>query len=166
MRVLVDTSVWSLSLRRNAPSNHASAKILADLIRDGRVEMMGAIRQELLSGVRSEKHFEALRQKLRSFPDLPLETEDHELAADFFNRCRGRGVQGSNTDFLICAVVSRREMAILTTDRDFFYFAEHIPVRLVSTHGQPLVDGLSKRADSGMSTDEILALTRDPARKQ
>lgn len=133
MRVLVDTSVWSLSLRRDAPSHHASAKVLADLIRDARVEMIGAIRQELLSGVRSERQFEALRQTLRSFPDLGLETEDHELAASYFNRCRSQGVQGSNTDFLICAVAARREMAILTMDRDFFHFAEHIPVRLVST---------------------------------
>lgn len=133
MRVLVDTSVWSLALRRHDPSDHPSARVLADLVRDGRVDMMGAIRQELLSGIKSEQSFVALRRKLRSFPDLPLETEDHELAAEFFNRCRSRGVQGSNIDFLICAVASRREMAILTTDRDFSQFEGHLPVRLVST---------------------------------
>ena len=133
MRVLVDTSVWSLALRRREPSNDPSVGVLADLIRDGRVDMIGAIRQEILSGIKSKRSSDALRQKLRSFPDLPLDTEDHELAAGFFNRCRTRGVQGSNTDFLICAVASRREMAILTTDRDFSRFVEQLPVRLVST---------------------------------
>lgn len=133
MRVLVDTSVWSLALRRNEPTDHPSVRVLTDLIRDGRVDMMGAIRQELLSGVKSERFFEALRKKLGAFYAIPLEIEDYELAAEFFNRCRSRGVQGSNTDFLICAVASRREMAILTTDRDFSHFGEHLPVRIFPT---------------------------------
>lgn len=132
MRVLVDTSVWSLALRRREPSDHPSVRALADLIRDGRVDMIGAIRQEVLSGVKSDRSFVDLRKKLRAFHDLPLETEDHELAAEFFNRCRSRGVQSSNTDFLICAAASRREMAILTTDRDFSQFEDHLPIRLVS----------------------------------
>lgn len=131
MRVLVDTSVWSLALRRRRPSEDPAVKLLADLIQDGRTEMIGPVRQELLSGLRSTERFEALREKLRAFPDLALETEDHELAADYFNRCRRRGIQGSNTDFLICAVAARRELGILTTDRDFRHFAELVQVHLV-----------------------------------
>lgn len=108
----------------------ASAEELAELVREGRVEMIGAIRQELLSGVRDAKQFATLRDRLRSFPDLALETEDFEQAAEFYNKCRSKGIQGSSIDFLICAVAVRRELSILTTDRDFTRYARVLPVQL------------------------------------
>jgi predicted nucleic acid-binding protein len=60
---------------------------------------------------------------LRAFPDLELESVDYEDAAAAYNRCRERGIQGSNTDFLICAVAMRCDLAIFTTDGDFKLFA-------------------------------------------
>lgn len=132
MNVLVDSSVWSLALRRNT-TNDASAivKVLRDLIADGRVVLLGAIRQEVLSGVRYKEQFTRLQEYLRAFPDLELTTEDFELAAEFFNTCRSNGVQGSNTDFLLCAVAHRRGYSIFTTDKDFENFRSHIPVVLL-----------------------------------
>jgi predicted nucleic acid-binding protein len=67
---------------------------------------------------------------LRAFPDLQLDAEDYERAAEFFNIARGRGIQGSNTDFLICAAAERRDMAIMTTDADFEQYRQHLPIRL------------------------------------
>jgi len=55
---------------------------------------------------------------------------DYEEAATFFNRCRAKGIQGSNTDFLICAVAVRNEFPIFTTDADFIHFATVIPIKL------------------------------------
>jgi hypothetical protein len=55
------------------------------LIADGRVVLLGAIRQEVLSGVRYKEQFARLQEYLRAFPDLELTTEDFELAAEFFN---------------------------------------------------------------------------------
>ena len=132
MNVLVDSSVWSLALRRNT-TNEAIAivNVLRDLIADGRVVLLGAIRQEVLSGVRYKEQFARLREYLRAFPDLELTTEDYELAAEFFNTCRSNGVQGSNTDFLLCAVAHRRGYSIFTTDNDFENFRSHIPVVLL-----------------------------------
>ena len=132
MNVLVDSSVWSLALRRNT-TNEAIAivKVLHDLIADGRVVLLGAIRQEVLSGVRYKEQFSRLQEYLRAFPDLELTTEDFELAAEFFNTCRTKGVQGSNTDFLLCAVAHRRGYSIFTTDKDFENFRSHIPVILL-----------------------------------
>lgn len=96
MNVVVDTSVWSLALRRNTPNEAmAIVNILRDLIVDGRVVLMGAIRQEVLSGIRYTEQFLRLRDYLRAFPDLELISEDYELAAEFFNTCRSNGVQGS-----------------------------------------------------------------------
>ncbi|MEG5024962.1 PIN domain-containing protein [Microcoleus sp. AT8-B1] len=133
MNVLVDSSVWSLALRRNTTNDALSiVNVLRDLIADGRVVLLGAIRQEVLSGVRYKEQFARLREYLRAFPDLELTTEDYELAAEFFNTCRSNGVQGSNTDFLLCAVAHRRGYSIFTTDKDFENFRSHIPVVLLS----------------------------------
>jgi hypothetical protein len=132
MNIVIDTSVWSLALRRQRSSTAVAALELAELVREGRAAMMGPVRQELLSGVQKEQQYETLRGYLRAFPDIALETEDYEEAASFFNRCRARGVQGSNTDFLICAAAARRRFGILTTDTDFQHFAKLLPIVLHS----------------------------------
>ena len=130
MNIVVDTSVWSLALRRQRSSMAAEALELAELVREGRAALLGPVRQELLSGVPIAQQYETLREYLRAFPDVALEAEDYEEAAAFFNRCRAKGVQGSNTDFLICAAAARRQFAILTTDSDFTNFAKLLPIQL------------------------------------
>ena len=135
MNVLVDTSVWSLALRRAKRVDDTAPRELAELIREGRVVMMGPVRQELLSGIKVKPQFELLREHLQSFPDLQLETLDYEEAAAAFNRCRERGVQGSNTDFLICAVALRRDLSIYPTDGDFKHYARVLKVELHEPRG-------------------------------
>lgn len=130
MSILVDTSVWSLALRRNQSANDLVVVELRHLIETDQVQIIGPIRQELLSGFREKAQFEKLQDNLRAFPDLPLITADYESAAEFFNTCRRHGIQGSNTDFLICAVASRNNLPILTTDKDFALFQTYIPITL------------------------------------
>lgn len=134
MKVIVDTSVWSLALRKRTPA-HATAGELRRLVTQGRVAMLGPVRQELLSGLRDTSVFRCLRDHLRAFPDEPLDREDYERAAEHFNTCRAAGVQGSNTDFLLCAVAERRAFRVLTTDADFKRYAALLPVRLHSIEG-------------------------------
>jgi predicted nucleic acid-binding protein len=129
MKVLVDTSVWSLALRRRAPA-HATVDELRRLISYGRAALVGPVRQELLSGIRDQAAFEQLRDHLRAFPDEPITTEDYERAAACLNTCRAKGIQGSNTDFLLCAVAERHRLPILTTDADFRQFARVLPITL------------------------------------
>ncbi|MBF2015089.1 MAG: PIN domain-containing protein [Rivularia sp. T60_A2020_040] len=136
MRVIVDTSVWSLALRRRTPPDSSPVVTrLRDLITNDQVALLGAIRQKILSGIRSSEQFTRLRDYLRIFPDMELLPEDYELAAEFFNTCRSNGIQGSNTDFLICAVAHHRSYSILTTDNDFQSFQAHIPLILLSVEG-------------------------------
>jgi predicted nucleic acid-binding protein len=130
MKVIVDTSIWSLALRHEDQSSLLCVKELRGLIEDYRVQMMGPIRQEILSGIRSESQFNRLKKNLSGFADLPILTEDYVRAARYFNLCRSKGIQGSNTDFLICAVSVQNELPIYTTDNDFKLFAKHIPIRL------------------------------------
>jgi len=95
--------------------------------------MIGPVRQELLRGVRTPESFASLREHLRGFADEPLVIADYERAVEHFHTCRAAGVEGSNTDFLICAAAERRALPILTTDRDFVQYAELLPIAL---HGR------------------------------
>lgn len=136
MNVLVDTSVWSLALRRRDPVLNPHVVELRELIRELRATIIGPIRQELLSGIRDRRYFETLRERLSGFPDFELSTADFERAAEFFNHCRAHGVQGSNTDFLLCAVAERRGIPIFTTDRDFKQFQRHLAIQLHAPRGE------------------------------
>jgi len=130
LKVIVDTCVWSLALRRRNLAASPVAQELERLIKEFRVQMIGPIRQEILSGIRSKAQFNSLKDRLSNFPDVPVITEDYERAAEFFNLCRAKGVQGSNTDFLICAVTERSNCTLFTTDKAFQLYAKHIPVKL------------------------------------
>jgi hypothetical protein len=130
MKVLVDTSIWSKALRRDQGPNDAIRKRLADLIGGYRAQIIGPIRQELLSGIREETQFDDLASHLAAFPDIPINQDDYVTAARFFNLCRRRGIQGSNTDFLICAVAVRNRLAVFTSDKDFIEFAKVLPITL------------------------------------
>lgn len=120
--------MWSLALRRGKQSIAAPAQELRQLIQDHRVQMIGPIRQEILSGIRNDSQFNKLRKHLESFPDLPILTNDYVRAAKFINLCRSKGIQGSNTDFLICAVAVQNKFSIFTTDKDFELFSKHIKI--------------------------------------
>ena len=133
MKVLVDTVIWSLALRRRKrPESSALVEEFAALVEDQRAAIIGPIRQELLSGIKESSQYESLRDHLRAFPDAEITSADYEEAAAFFNRCRNKGIQGSNTDFLICAVAVRNDFAIFTADEDFTRFAKILPVTLHS----------------------------------
>lgn len=81
-------------------------------------------------GVKDKVQFEILRGELDAFPDYPILQADYKEAATCFNKCRARGVRGSNTDFLICAVGLRNKFQIFTADRDFERFASVLSMAL------------------------------------
>ena len=130
MKIIVDTCIWSLALRRHRTSKNQHIDELRDLIQGVKVQMIGPIRQEILSGVRSKSQFDKLKNYLSVFPDLELESIDFELAAEFYNMSRKKGIQGTNTDFLICALSNRHHIPIYTLDKDFTLFEEVIPIIL------------------------------------
>jgi predicted nucleic acid-binding protein len=134
MRVVVDTPIWSLALRRSrkalAGTERAYVHECRDLISAGRVVLLGAVRQEVLSGIPDDVAFERIRVLLALHADEHLDSDDHEEAARCSNRFRSRGISSSPVDCLIVAVASRRDAAIFTTDRDFEKYAGLVKVRL------------------------------------
>jgi predicted nucleic acid-binding protein len=134
MRVVVDTSVWSLALRRQrrnlTPPQRAIGLLLRDLIIEGDAILLGVVRQELLTGITVLETFEAIRHHLRSFDDDVPDVDDYERAAGFGNACTRAGISATTVDMLICAVASGRDLPILTTDDDFDRYAQHLPIKL------------------------------------
>jgi hypothetical protein len=130
MKVLVDTSIWSLALRRSSNFNINEVKELNELIKEYRVIIIGPIRQELLSGISDENNYKILKEKLKSFEDIIIESKHYELAAELSNDCRRKGIQGSHIDFLICSVSILNKYSIFTTDKDFEKYKKYIDIQL------------------------------------
>ena len=134
MKVLVDTPIWSLALRRSpkdlGPVHSRFVEEFAELVRENRAEIIGPIRQELLSGIREGSRFRSVRDHVRAFEDSLLTTEDYEEAAQISNQCRAAGISGSPVDFLICATALRRRWQIFTLDKDFQEYARYLGIVL------------------------------------
>lgn len=134
--ILVDTPLWSLALRRTpdnlGSSDRRSIQLLSRMINEGRVELLGPVRQELLSGIREEAQFRRMRDFLRAFPDTTVSANDYEQAAHCSNLCRRAGVASSPVDMLICALAIRHDWEIFSTDGDFANYKPILNIQLIA----------------------------------
>jgi len=129
--VLVETSVWSLAMRRDAPAESPAVELLSDALSSGReVYTTGIILQELLQGFSGPKTEQAIIQRFAAIPLLVPDREDHVAAAGLRNQCRRQGVQIGTIDALIAQLSIRFELDLLTTDKDFEHAAKIIPIKL------------------------------------
>lgn len=129
MKVLVDTCVWSLVLRRTHPDERVRNE-LGKLVLGHRVAMIGPIRQEILTGIPSRTQFLNVQAHLRAFADISLTLHHFELAAELANQCLSKGVSGSHTDFIICAVAKTEKLVIYTADQDFARYSKIVGLSL------------------------------------
>jgi hypothetical protein len=133
MKVLVDTCIWSLAFRRRSRIQDSDSKLvreLEELIRESRAQLIGPVRQELLSGISAPAQYESLRRQLRAFADEPLRLTDFERAAHVANECRRKGVTSAAVDALLCAVAMERSWTVFTSDADFGHYAGVVPLSL------------------------------------
>jgi predicted nucleic acid-binding protein len=122
MKVLVDTCVWSLLLRRQnadriSPAEQEIISELREAIQDRRAAIIGPIRQEILSGIRDSAQFARTEGLLGPFRDEEIIPGDFVEAARLFNLCRSRGVACGPVDILLCVVASRNHYGVLTSDQ-------------------------------------------------
>ena len=131
MTLLVDTSVWSLALRRDAAATEPEVATLKDALAGSDVVVTtGLVLQELLQGFVGPK---AKTQIVESFAALALvqpDREDHIAAAELRNACRSAGVQLGTVDAVIAQLCVRHDLMLLTTDRDFAHAAKHSKLKL------------------------------------
>lgn len=133
MSVLVDTSVWSLALRRDA--EHSAPEVAAlrhALLGSDQVFTTGFILQELLQGFAGPRDRTLLLERLGALAFLQPDREDHIEAADVRNLCRRRGVQVGTIGALLIQLCRRHDLVLLSTDRDFQAAAKHVEFRLWS----------------------------------
>ena len=123
MRLFVDTSVWSLALRRDAPDG-VEVQRLRDALTDGEsVSTTGLVLQELLQGLLGPKAPALVAERLAATDWISPTRADHVEAASIRNACRRRGVQVGTVDALLAGLCIGRNLTMLTTDRDFTHVA-------------------------------------------
>ena len=131
MKLFVDTSVWSLALRRDAPADHPAVARLGDALARGEyVFSTGLILQELLQGFRGPEAAGRIIERFSALPFIAPTRTDHIEAADLRNTCRRRGVQIETIDALLARLCISHELVMLSTDRDFIGIAKWTPLNL------------------------------------
>jgi hypothetical protein len=132
MTVLVDTSVWSLSLRKDGPANHPAVKKLQSLRLDTQnIVLIGIILQEILQGFKHEGTFIKVTTYLDAFPLLSLSRRDFVAAAKLRRQAAAQGLTLSTPDCQIAAAASQHHCNLLTTGKDFSNLAQLVPLQLV-----------------------------------
>ncbi|MGH8496438.1 MAG: type II toxin-antitoxin system VapC family toxin [Gammaproteobacteria bacterium] len=131
MSLFVDTSVWSLALRRDAPSQDAEVAALVRALEGGeQVITTGLVLQELLQGFSGPKARNQIVERFAALPLLVPDRQDHVEAAELRNRGRRSGVQIGTIDALIAQLCVRHALTVLTTDRDFARMSELTPLKV------------------------------------
>ena len=131
MSLLVDTSVWSLALRRDAVAAAPQVRALRDALEgDEIVVTTGLVLQELLQGFAGPRARKDIIDRFAALPLLGPDRQDHIDAAQLRNSCRRAGVQVGTIDALLAQLCIRHDLTLLTTDKDFIHAAAHCPLRV------------------------------------
>jgi predicted nucleic acid-binding protein len=131
MNLFVDTSVWSLALRRDAPQRTAEVDTLAEqLASGGPVFTTGMVLQELLQGFTGPKARTAIIERFAALPFLVPDRTDHIKAAELRNKCRRKGVQIGTIDALLSQLCIHHKLVLLTADRDFRRVARYSALKV------------------------------------
>jgi predicted nucleic acid-binding protein len=133
VNLVVDTSVWSLFLRRERrDEDDRHVRMLRHhLEHNDSIHLPGVVLQELLDGVLHQKQFDLLLDYLAPFPLIDFTRSDFIQAARLKNKCRSKGVSAGTIDFLIASVCVNRSYPLLTSDRDFEHIARHCELQLL-----------------------------------
>lgn len=131
MSLFVDTSVWSLSLRRDAPPPVPEVGALTNALQSGEsIFTTGLVLQELLQGFGGPKSRQQILAAFASIPVIVPGREDHIQAADLRNHCRRSGIQAGTIDALLAQLCIRHDLTMLTADSDFLQIAHHSRLRV------------------------------------
>jgi predicted nucleic acid-binding protein len=131
LSLFVDTSVWSLALRRDTPADAGATRFLVRAIESGELLLTtGLVLQELLQGFAGPKSRDRILERFSAVPLLAPDRDDHIQAAELRNRCRRNGVQIGTIDALLAQLCIRHDLTMLTTDKDLMRIAEHSALKV------------------------------------
>jgi predicted nucleic acid-binding protein len=131
VKLFVDTSVWSLALRRDAPRDLPEvSRLIAALGGGETVYATGLVLQEILQGFAGPKARDQILDRFSALPLVVPDRQDHVDAAALRNECRRAGVQVGTIDALLAQLCLRHDLELLTTDHDFHRVAGLSPLRI------------------------------------
>ncbi len=131
MTLFVDTSVWSLALRRDAPGPSSEVEALKKALEGGEaVVTTGLVLQELLQGFSGPRARKQIIERFAALPLLSPDRQDHVEAAELRNLCRRAGVQVGTIDAILAQLCIRHRLTLLSADKDFLGVAAHTPLRI------------------------------------
>ncbi|MDE0224762.1 MAG: PIN domain-containing protein [Gammaproteobacteria bacterium] len=133
MSLFVDTSVWSIALRRDAIPESAEVNRLREALNAGDLVLStGIVLQELLQGYSGPRAAAEIARRFQALPMITPTLEDHVQAANLRNGCRRHGVQVGTIDALLAQLCITHQLTMLSTDRDFVLVANHTTLQLWS----------------------------------
>ena len=128
--ILADTSAWVEFLRGTGSVAHMQVRTA---LRNATIATCDAVRMEVLSGARSDKHLRDMDRLLARAATLEIAATDYDHAASIYRSCRRRGeIPRSLVDCLIAAVAIRAGASVLHVDRDFSVIARHSPLQSIT----------------------------------
>lgn len=130
MNLFVDTSVWSLALRRDLPPDVPEVRRLREALAEDAVHTTGLVLQELLQGIRGPRSRALIVDRFAAIATIVPARTDHVEAARLRNACRRSGVQVGTIDALLARLCIAHDLVMLSTDRDFARIADRTPLRL------------------------------------
>lgn len=134
MKILIDTSIWSVALRRQTDILNPEALVLKTLIEQGEdIYLLGIILQEVLQGIKNPKDFHALKKYFKAFPIIKLTREDYIKAAELKNLLMKKGKQASTIDALIASAAISYNCHLFTADEDFGHIAKYSQLKLIKS---------------------------------
>ncbi len=126
MSLFVDTSVWSLALRRDPPVACPEVRALVAAVETGEMLLTtGLVLQELLQGFTGPRDRVQILDRFTAVPLLMPTRDDHIAAAELRNHCRQRGIQVGTIDAMLAQLCIRHKLTMLAADQDFRRIAEH-----------------------------------------
>ena len=131
MRVLIDTSVWSLALRKRGPADHAQVAKLRELVGQEQLAITATILQEVLQTYRDDETVTEVSKQLESYPLLELDRDTSIEAARLFRRCAAKRIAASTIDCQIAAAALRHDYLLLSADADFGHIARICDLHLL-----------------------------------
>jgi predicted nucleic acid-binding protein len=131
MTMFVDTSVWSLALRRDAPAEVPEVRALVEALGGGdTLVTTGLVLQELLQGFAGPRSRREIIDRFSALPLIVPDRLDHIEAAELRNSCRRKGLQIGTIDALLARLCLRHRLLMLTTDQDFRMASAHIGLKI------------------------------------
>ncbi len=133
MAFFVDTTVWSLALRRDVVVEAPEVRMLKEALTEGsQIVTTGLVLQELLQGFTGPKAKADIIDRFAAIPLIAPDRADHIAAAELRNTCRRAGVQVGTVDAILAQLCIRHKLSLLSTDNDFRNMARYIELKVWS----------------------------------